>query len=70
MTSPFVAVPRVLIGDPSVAEFALSVGLLVLACLGAMWLAGRLYRTGVLMYGQRPGFKEMFRIGRMQSVAR
>jgi ABC-2 type transport system permease protein len=70
MTSPFVAVPRVLIGDTSAGEFALAVGLLVLACLGAMWLAGRLYRTGVLMYGQAPSWKSLFRLGRMQSVAR
>jgi ABC-2 type transport system permease protein len=70
MTSPFVAMPRVLLGDPSAAEIALSLGLLVIAVLGAMWLAGRLYRIGVLMYGQRPGFKTLLGMGKLQQVAR
>jgi ABC-2 type transport system permease protein len=70
ISSPFVAVPRVLLGSPSVGEIALSVGLLAIAAIGAMWLASVLYRTGVLLYGQRPGWKSLFRLGRMQQVAR
>jgi ABC-2 type transport system permease protein len=70
LTSPFVAVTRILLGDPSGAEIAISLVLLVIAVLGAMWLAGRLYRIGVLMYGQRPGFKTLLRMGRMQHVTR
>ncbi len=70
LTSPFVGVPRLLLGNPSLGEVALSVGLLVLTVLLAMWIAGRLYRIGVLMYGQRPGLKSLLRIGRMQGVAR
>jgi ABC-2 type transport system permease protein len=70
MTSPFVAVARILLGDPPASEIALSLALLVVAVFGAMWLAGRLYRIGVLMYGQRPGFKTLLRMGRMQQVAR
>jgi ABC-2 type transport system permease protein len=70
LTSPFVAVARILLGDPPASEIALSLALLVVAVFGAMWLAGRLYRIGVLMYGQRPGFKTLLRMGRMQQVAR
>jgi ABC-2 type transport system permease protein len=70
ITSPFVAVPRVLLGDPSTGEIALSIGLLVVAAIGSMWLASRLYRVGVLMYGQVPSFKSLLKIGGMQSVSR
>jgi ABC-2 type transport system permease protein len=69
-TSPFVAVARILLGDTTTGEIALSVGLLVVTVLGAMWLAGRLYRIGVLMYGQRPGFKTMLGLRKAQGVAR
>jgi ABC-2 type transport system permease protein len=70
LTSPFVALPRILIGDPAGWEIALSVGLLIISAIGSMWIAGKLYRVGVLMYGQRPGWKSLFKIGGMQQVAR
>jgi ABC-2 type transport system permease protein len=70
LSSPFVALPRTLLGSPSAGEIALSVGLLVVAAVGAMWLASAFYRAGVLMYGQRPGWKSMWRISRTQPVAR
>jgi ABC-2 type transport system permease protein len=69
-TSPFVGVARVMLGNPSAAEVALSIGLLLVAVLAMMWLAGRLYRIGVLMYGQRPGFRSLLRIRGAQGVAR
>src|SRR5690606_3891418 len=70
ITSPFVAVPRIVVGNPGWTEIAISVGLLAVAAIGAMWLAGRLYRVGVLMYGQRPSWKSLIKMGGMQSVAR
>lgn len=70
ISSPFVALPRILLGSPSGVEIALSLGLLIVAAIGAMWLASRFYRVGVLMYGQRPGLKSMWKVGRMQKVAR
>lgn len=42
-------------------EMALSVGLLVLGCIGAVWIAARIYRTGILMYGKRPSLGELMR---------
>lgn len=70
LTSPFVGVPRILLGNPSTTDVILSVALLVATVLLAMWIAGRLYRIGVLLYGQRPGLKSMLRLGKMQGVAR
>lgn len=51
-TSPIVMVARIPFGVPA-WEFALSVSLLILGFLGTTWLAGRIYRTGILMYGQK-----------------
>jgi ABC-2 type transport system permease protein len=33
----------------------------VLGCAGAVWLAARIYRVGMLMYGKRPSIKELAR---------
>jgi ABC-2 type transport system permease protein len=70
LSSPFVALPRLLVGSPPAWEIALSVGLLAVSAFGTMWIASKLYRAGVLLYGQRPGWKNLVRLGRMQQVAR
>lgn len=70
LTSPFAAMPRILLGDPGMEEIVLSVVLLLVTALAAVWLSGRLYRIGVLMYGQRPSWKILLRLGGMQQVAR
>ena len=33
----------------------------VVACVAAVWVAGRIYRVGLLMYGKRPTFGEIVR---------
>ena len=40
-------------------EMALTIALLVVSCIGAIWLAARIYRVGLLMYGKRPTFREL-----------
>jgi ABC-2 type transport system permease protein len=60
LTSPFVMVSRVIVGDPPAWEMALSVLLLILTMVGAILIAARLYRIGVLLYGQRPSWKAVF----------
>jgi ABC-2 type transport system permease protein len=42
-------------------EVWLSMGLLVLGFLGATWLAAKIYRTGILMYGKKPTYKELWK---------
>lgn len=41
-------------------QLVLNVGILVLAALGALWLAGRAFRLGMLRYGQRVSWREIF----------
>ena len=42
-------------------QVVLSILLLVAAFLGTVWLAAKIYRTGILMYGKKPSFRELYR---------
>lgn len=52
--SPYLMLVRLMVGHVSAGEVALAIALLVAAIVGALWLAVRVYRAGVLLYGQRP----------------
>lgn len=69
-TSVFVAMLRLVTGNPEPWEIAVSIGGLLIAIVLALLLAARLYRVGVLMYGQAPKLTEMFKIGKMEGVSR
>ena len=56
--SPIVMIVRVPF-DPANWEIMLSMVLLVAGFIGAVWVAARIYRTGILMYGKKPSFKEI-----------
>ena len=62
-TSPIVMMVRLPYGVPG-WELALSVGLLVVTFVGMVWLAGKIYRVGVFMYGKKPTFRELLRWAR------
>lgn len=59
-TSPIVMMARIPFGVPW-PDFFLSAGLLIVFFLGSTWLAGKIYRTGILMYGKKATFKEMLK---------
>ncbi|MTK53545.1 ABC transporter permease [Paludibacter sp.] len=65
-TSPIVMMVR-LPFDVPLWEKLLSVGLLVITFIGTTWLAGKIYRTGILMYGKKPSWKEMWKWLRYKS---
>lgn len=56
--SPIV-MPGLLAFDPPAWQIALSVVFLILAILFFTWLAGRIFRIGILLYGKKVGFKEI-----------
>ncbi|WP_018630829.1 ABC transporter permease [Niabella aurantiaca] len=63
-TSPLVMMARIPYGMPGTVPYwqlALSMGLLVASFLFVAWFAGKIYRTGILMYGKKPTWKEMVR---------
>ena len=59
-TSPMVMMARLPFGVPPM-ELIISMVLLVLTFIGTTWLAAKIYRTGILMYGKKPTYKEMFK---------
>lgn len=59
-TSPIVMLVRLPYNVP-VWEIAASIAILFATALGITYLAGRIYRTGILMYGKKYSAKEIFR---------
>ncbi len=62
--SPFMMLGRIAVGGAEPWEIVLSLALLVVAILAAVWLASRIYAAGVLLYGQRPGARTVWRLFR------
>ena len=60
LTSPIVMMVRIPFGVPLWQEL-LSVGLLFATALGMVWVAAKIYRVGILMYGKKPTVKEMWK---------
>ncbi|MDL2222612.1 ABC transporter permease [Bacteroidales bacterium OttesenSCG-928-M11] len=59
-TSPIVMMVRLPFGVPW-WELLLSIGLLALTVIFTIWLASKIYRTGILMYGKKPTFGEVIK---------
>ena len=57
-TSPVIMMVRIPFGVPG-WQLALSMVLLVLGFIGTIWLAARIYRVGILMYGKKITYKEL-----------
>ena len=57
-TSPVIMIARIPFGVPA-NELILSMVCLVAGFLITTWLAGRIYRVGILMYGKKPSLKEL-----------
>jgi ABC-2 type transport system permease protein len=57
-TSPVTMMVRIPYGIP-VWEILLSMSILVGTILGTIWVAGKIYRTGILMYGKKVTLKEI-----------
>lgn len=58
LTSPIVMMVRIPHGVPLWQEL-LSLGLLFGTCLACVWVSGKIYRIGILLYGKKPNLKEM-----------
>ena len=57
-TSPIIMMVRIPFGVPT-WQIILSMTLLAGGFIGTTWLAARIYRVGILMYGKKPTFKEI-----------
>jgi ABC-2 type transport system permease protein len=60
--SPFMMLGRVAAGNAQPWEVPLSLLLLAGSIALAIWVASRIYAVGVLLYGQRPGYRAVWRL--------
>lgn len=60
LTSPIVMMARIPFDVP-IVEIAASMIILVLSFLGTTWLAAKIYRTGILMYGKKVNYREIWK---------
>lgn len=58
LTSPVSMMVRLPFGPPT-WHIILSMAILLVSIVGAIWLAGKIYRTGILMYGKKVSYKEL-----------
>ncbi|CAH1220588.1 putative protein YhaP [Paenibacillus auburnensis] len=59
--TPFVMFARVGMSDPSLMEISVSIGILLITTLAACWLSAKIYQIGVLLYGQKPSPKLIYK---------
>jgi len=59
VSSPIIMPIRMAVTGVPPLELAASLAFLAVGCLAALWLASRIYRVGLLMYGKRPTMREM-----------
>jgi ABC-2 type transport system permease protein len=59
--SPILMFARIIVQQPPWWQIALSLVLLLGMIWGMVWLAAKIYRVGVLMYGKPPTLPELFR---------
>ncbi|MEP7274196.1 MAG: ABC transporter permease [Acidobacteriota bacterium] len=59
--TPVIMFMRICLNQPPAWQIALSVVIMLATILGTVWLAGKIYRVGILMYGKRPTLPELAR---------
>lgn len=59
--SPILMTVRIAVTDVPLWEILLALGLLVATFVGTIWISGRIYRVGILMYGKKPTLRDLAR---------
>ena len=59
--TPLLMILRIAVKMPPLWQVALSYILTLVTCGAMVWLAARVYRVGILMYGKKPSLKELWR---------
>lgn len=60
LTSPIVMMARIPFGVP-IWQLLLSMALMVLTFIAFVWMSAKVYRTGILMYGKKSSWKELWK---------
>jgi ABC-2 type transport system permease protein len=59
--APTLMMLRIAIVNPPLWEVLLSMAIMLVTILALVWVAARIYRVGILMYGKRPSLAELGR---------
>ena len=59
--TPLLMFLRIVVLTPPLWQIALSLVLMGAAIWGVLWVAARIYRVGILMYGKKPTFPELMK---------
>lgn len=60
-TAPLIMYTRIIVGKPNALEVIGALTGMVLAIAVVIWIASRIYRVGILMYGKKPNLPEIVR---------
>jgi ABC-2 type transport system permease protein len=61
LLTPAFMVMRIPIQMPPLWEILTTIGLLIVSTVVMMWIAGKIFRTAILVYGKRPSIRELLR---------
>ena len=61
LTAPLIMFLRVALQSPPIWQIGLSIALMLATTIGLVWVCGRIYRVGILMYGKRPTLPELMK---------
>lgn len=59
LTAPINMISRIAATEVPLFQILASLILMILTFMGLMWLAAKIYRVGILMYGKKPSYKEL-----------
>ena len=60
-TAPLVMYTRIVVQTPPAWQIALSIGITIATIFGVLFICGRIYRVGILMYGKRATLPEILK---------
>ncbi len=61
LTAPVMMLLRLGFGQVPAGQIAISIALLILGIAFSLWAGAKIFRAGLLMYGKRPGVKDLLR---------
>jgi ABC-2 type transport system permease protein len=64
LLTPSFMVLRIPILTPPTWEILLTIFILIVSIIGMIWIAGKIFRIGILLYGKTPNIKEIIRLVR------
>jgi ABC-2 type transport system permease protein len=59
--APTLMMMRIGMANPPIWQIAVSMTIMLATIIAFVWVAGRIYRVGILMYGKRPSIAELGR---------